>query len=374
MIYLDYAATTPCAPEVVDAMLPFFSSRFANASSIDHIMGADARKAVEEARGHVAALVGANEEDVVFTSGSTEANNLVLRSSTRRVLTSAVEHPSVIEPSKARESSNVCTLPVNGDGVVEPDVLRQAMCGGGPSLVSLMHTNNETGSVNDVLQLGTIAAENDGRFHTDLTQGVLMADFSIRRSPINAVSISAHKIYGPKGVGVLICTPRIRKELDPILLGGGHERALRSGTLNVPGIVGMGAAARLLRNGRAKIQEHVSNLRSQFCEVLGKRFSGTYSINGQSHSGNHILSIRMHGVNNRALLRVTGQEVCFALGSACATNKNEPSYVLRAMGLNEQACNETIRISLGSPTTSDEIVHAATAISNAANLLLEMVA
>lgn len=374
MIYLDYAATTPCAPEVVEAMLPFFTEQFANASSVDHAMGATARRAVEEARGHVAALVGAKEEDVIFTSGSTEANNLVLATS-RFVVTSAVEHPSVLEPTVAHETGSFAVLPVTHDGTVAIQALSEALQQNPRALVSIMHTNNETGAQNDVLSLTEVTAEHGGLFHTDITQGLIHANITLRQSAVHGLSLSAHKIYGPKGVGALICKPVLRRELRGRQLGGGHERGLRSGTLNVPGIVGLGTAARIMCSNRHAIQSHIRELRSHFLSTLESRFSGRISINGaDAESCSHIISIRLHGVNNRALLRGAGQNVSFALGSACATNKNEPSHVLRAMGLEETACNETIRISFGSPTTAEDAIHAATAISDSANRLLEMVA
>lgn len=373
MIYLDYAATTPCDPEVLDAMLPFFTSRFANASSIDHAMGAEARRAVEEARGYVAELVGAKEEDVIFTSGSTEANNLVL-SVDRPIVTSAVEHPSVLEPTISSQRA-VRILPVTTEGIVSETALEDALrdVGLGPSIVSIMHTNNETGAQNDVMSIAAHAAEHNALFHTDLTQGVVSAGFSLRKSAVDAVSISAHKIYGPKGVGALICKSSIRKELRPIALGGAHERGFRSGTINVPGVVGFGAAARLVVRSRGKIQNSIAMARTEFLNNIAERFTGAHTV----HAGacpNHVVSMRLHAVNNRALLRSLAQKVCFALGSACATNKNEPSHVLRAMGLSEDACNETIRISFGMPTTVLQAREAATAIGECANRLLEMVA
>lgn len=372
MIYLDYAATTPCAPEVVEAMLPFFTDSFANASSIDHMMGSTARKAVDDARTTIASLVGAKEEDLVFTSGSTEANNLVLWGTGRRLVLSAVEHPSVLEAVK-REPQSALVLPVTEVGRVRPEQLAAALGNNEPSLVSVMHTNNETGARNDLDALATVAHEHNALFHSDLTQG-LLEPFSFRASPVDAASISAHKIYGPKGVGALIAKPALRKELRALTFGGGHERGFRSGTLNVTGIVGFGMAAKLLSARRNDIVRRITEARAAFLSALQNQFRGAVTVNGDSTAESHILSVRLHGINNRALLTLTAQELCFALGSACATNKNQPSHVLRALGLDDRACNQTIRVSFGLNSAPAEMVRAATLMAEAANSLLNMVA
>lgn len=375
MIYLDYAATTPCDPRVVEAMLPFFSEQFGNASSIDHSMGVQARKAVDQARASIASLVGAKDEDVIFTSGSTEANNLVLAGTRRFAITSMVEHPSVLESvTKRRDRKAYSVLPVNGDGVVTTDSLRAELEGHAGSLVSIISVNNEIGCKNDIGKLSQVSHEHGAFFHSDMTQAFVASHVDFRKSDLDAISMSAHKIYGPKGVGALICKAGLRRETIALAFGGGHERGLRSGTLNVPGIVGFGAAASILEKERGRLARHLVDVRTKFTDVLGNRFSGNLSLNGGKDASPHILSVTLHGVNNRALLRMSGDRLCFSLGSACATNKNEPSHVLKALGLSDRVCNETIRVSFGLGTTNDEATEAATLLASAANGLLELVA
>ncbi|HEX5275179.1 MAG TPA: cysteine desulfurase family protein [Candidatus Rubrimentiphilum sp.] len=374
MIYLDYAATTPCCPEVVEAMLPFFANKFANASSIDHSMGAEARNAVEDARSCVAELVGAKTEDVIFTSGSTEANNLVLSGTNRFVITSATEHPSVLDYVMKCRQDTSSVLAVSNQGKVDEACLRTQLEHCDAALVSIMHTNNETGAMNDLDHLFEAAKDNNALFHSDMSQAFLAAPIDFRKSKYDGISVSAHKLYGPKGVGALICNSRLRNEITPLSFGGGHERGLRSGTLNVPGIVGFGVAAALLKRRFFEINQHVTEMRKTFVGDLLRRFSGAVTINGGDSASPHVLSVTLQGVNNRALLRLASRELCFSLGSACATNKNEPSYVLRALGLSDQQCNETIRISFGAMTTLDDVMTASKLIASSANGLLEMVA
>ncbi len=376
MIYLDYASTTPCDKGVIGAMLPYFSEEFGNASSVDHVMGARARTAVEQARTHVASLVEANPEDVIFTSGSTEANNLVLRTK-RPVVTSSIEHPSVLDTIRSRYPQSRSTLlPVDDNGLITEQVLRAALEDiREPALVSIMFVNNETGARQNMAQLAQIARSHNALFHSDATQGYASDTLGMASAGIEAVSISAHKIYGPKGVGALVCRSSLRRELSALLHGGGHERGLRSGTLNVPGLVGLGEAARL---AKARVNKQVANvqmLRYRFIETLRQQFSGSIVVNGlDATTAAHICSVRLVGVNNRALLKSTSRDLCFSLGSACATTKNEPSHVLVALGQSKREANETIRVSFGAGLIDRDVDAAAHLIAAAANQLLQLVA
>lgn len=370
MIYLDHAATTACAPEVVDAMIPFFRDYFANAASVDHVPGNAMRRAVDDARESVAALVGAKPEDVIFTSGSTEANNLAL-SVDGPVLTTPVEHPSVLDPFAARLRDDDALLAVDAAGRVELVGLRESLAARADALVSIIATNNETGTEQDVESLDALIHESRGMLHLDATQAIGTHTFDMRRTrAVTGISISAHKIHGPKGVGALIATAPLRRRMSPILRGGGHERGFRSGTLNVPGIVGFAVAARLLAAQREGRLERLGALRKCFLDVLKDALGDivTETIQGAAVSP-HVLSVRLHGTNGRALLRAVRDDVAFSLGSACATNKSEPSHVLVALGLDRRAIAETFRISFAWDQSLDDVQHAAAIISEAARTL-----
>lgn len=370
MIYLDNAATTACAPEVVEAMIPLFRDSFANASSIDHIPGAAARRAIDQAREEVAAMVGARAEDVIFTSGSTEANILAL-SVKQPILTTRTEHPSVLDPISARHRTDDEFLKIDQAGVIDLTALRFQMANGRTqALVSVIATNNETGLEQDVESLANAVASSGAILHLDATQAVGTRRINLRGSGIAGLSISAHKIYGPKGIGALVATALLRKAMTPILRGGGHERGFRSGTLNVPGIVGLGVAARLVLGRWPERRKHLSELRSQFLEALTSELGVAVSetIFG-SQASPHILSIRLQGTNGRALLGAVRDEIAFSLGSACATNKAEPSHVLLALGIDKRAIAETVRISFSAEQSVDEVRRAAEILGNAARAL-----
>jgi cysteine desulfurase len=375
MIYLDYAATTPVDTEVFNAMLPFFSEEFANASSVDHVLGSRARAAVERARLQVAQSVGAKPEEVIFTSGSTEANNIVLNTSLT-VLTSAIEHPSILEPARARHpSQHILIIGVDANGIVSPEELSRSLEQlQSPVVVSIMAVNNETGTRQRISDLAAVAKQHGSFFHTDATQAILTERLDMSELLIDALSISGHKIYGPKGVGALVCKSGLRQHLVPLQLGGGHERGLRSGTLNVPGIVGFGEAVRLAQTMRDQRLLHLASLRKNFIETLKTLYNGHIEINGGADVSPHICSVRVVGVNNRALLRSTAAALCYSLGSACATNKAEPSHVLLALGQSKREANETIRLSFGINLTVEQVVEAATILAKSANELLRLVA
>jgi cysteine desulfurase len=367
MIYLDHAATTACAPEVVEAMLPFFRDAFANASSVDHLPGTTARRAVDDAREAVAELVGAKPEDVIFTSGSTEANNLAL-SVSGPVLTTQLEHPSVLDPFAARAHELDASLAVDAAGRVVLDDLRERLTGMTNALVSVIATNNETGTEQDVKALAGVAHGAGAMLHLDATQAVGTRAIDMRQtSGLVGVSISAHKVHGPKGVGALVAISPLRRTMSPVLRGGGHERGFRSGTLNVPGIVGFGVAARLAVLHRLERRQRLTVLRGRFLQVLGEAL-GDYLTETvvDAPVSPHILSVRLRGTNGRALLRAVRDDVAFSLGSACATNKAEPSHVLLALGLDKRTIAETIRVSFAAEQPIEEIERAAAILANAA--------
>jgi cysteine desulfurase len=371
MIYLDNAATTACAQDVVDAMVPYFRETFANASSIDHMPGTAARRAVDEAREAVAELVGARSEDVIFTSGSTEANNLVV-SLQRRVITTSVEHPSILDPLNARKRADDVVVAVDLNGQIDVEFMKRELelCRGN-TLVTVIATNNETGAEQDIGRLLKLTSGVNALLHIDATQAVGTQKFELRRDGLDALSLSAHKFHGPKGIGALVAAPALRKELKAAIRGGGHERGLRSGTLNVPAIVGFGVASKALQQYWKVRRQQLSFLRNSFLgklrQVLGDSVHET--INGEVGVSPHIISLRIQGVNGRALLGATRDDLAFSLGSACATNKAEPSHVLLALGVDKKLIAQTIRISLSHEQSVDEVEAGAALIATAAQQL-----
>jgi cysteine desulfurase len=366
MIYLDHAATTACAPEVVEAMLPYFRDSFANASSIDHLPGIQAKRAVERSRELIAELVGGRVEDVIFTSGSTEANNLILATA-RRVVTTAIEHPSILDPFGVRKNPDDAKVSVDSRGLVNSEELAALIACDRATLVSVIATNNETGVEQDLTQLLASCKDRDVLFHIDATQGVGTTAFDFRRGHLDGLSLSGHKFYGPKGIGALVASSRLRRELRPILRGGGHERGFRSGTLNVPAIVGMGAAAELAIKHRVSRRAKLSELRRYFMatlsNLLGEDIEET--VGGTTRVSPHIASVRIRRTNGRALLGAVREDISFSLGSACATNKAEPSHVLLAMGFDKRATSEVIRVSFSPEQSRTEVEQAATIIAAA---------
>lgn len=364
-IYLDHHATTPTDPRVVEAMLPYFGEIFGNAASRNHGFGRDAANAVAVARRHVGDLLGASASDheIVFTSGATESNNLALKGVARHfggghLITQRTEHPAVLDPCRRleQEGFDVTYLPVDSDGRVNPDGVRRAIRSD-TRLVSVMLVNNEVGTIQPIQAIGSIARENDVLFHTDAVQGV--GRLAVKPSVhADLVSVSAHKIYGPKGVGALYVRRGVERLLRPELEGGGHERARRSGTLNVPGIVGFGEAARLMEEEGLDEAARTGSLRDRLWEAL-QRIGGVH-LNGPlegRHPGN--LNVAFDGLEAEALLAILGQSLAVSAGAACSSLSQEPSHVLRAMGLNDDRAYSSVRFGLGRGTTQDDIEAAA---------------
>ena len=297
MIYLDYAATTPCLPEVIDAMLPYFRTSFGNAASVDHAFGSAAKSAVDRAREQVAALCGANPEDVIFTSGATEANNLALNNNLR-LITGTIEHPSIRDTAQSSSSARrVEWLATDSQGIYSIDQLNDCFNSSEPTMLSLMMVNNEIGTIQPMAELSSTARNHGAILHTDATQAV--AYLALTMEHVDALSLSAHKIYGPKGVGALICKSRLRRHLSPTLYGGGHERGLRSGTLNVPGIVGFGCAADIAISERTKRTNHLTAVRSTFEDTLATIYRRKVRVNAKDSAAPHIMSITLDGVNGQ---------------------------------------------------------------------------
>jgi cysteine desulfurase len=374
-VYLDNQATTPCDPRVVQAMLPWFTEKFGNPHSAEHALGREAEEAVEEARGKVAALIGAEAREIVLTSGATEANNLAIKGAARfaaahgdqrrRVITFATEHKCVLESvhDLAAEGFGPIVLPVRADGLADLNSLAEAAT---PEtlLVSAMAVNNEIGVVSDLAAIGAIARQAGALFHTDAAQAVGKIPLDVNAARIDLLSISAHKLYGPKGVGALYVRRRPRARIAPLFSGGGQERGYRSGTLATPLIVGFGEACAIARVEMVEEAVRLAELRTRLHDAIALRVPGL-ALNGSATS-------RIAGNLNLTFPRITAQalmdavpDLCVSTGSACSSAQVEPSYVLRALGLSDAQAAGTLRLGLGRFTSRADVDFAAEALSSA---------
>jgi cysteine desulfurase len=362
-IYLDHHATTPVAPAVLDAMLPYFAERFGNAASRQHAFGWQADEAVERARQQVARLIGARAKEIVFTSGATEANTLALRGAiaARRerghhVVTVATEHKAVLDTCARleREGCRITVLPVDRDGRVDVDGFAAAL-GDDTVLASLMAANNEIGVLQPIRELAAACRTKGVWFHTDAVQAAGHVPFDVEALGIDLASISAHKMYGPKGVGALYVRRSPKVVLEPQVVGGGQEGGLRAGTLNVPGIVGLGAAAELATADLVAEARRVSALRDRLLAGL------TVALDGVTVSGSmtarlpHNLHVTFAGVDADALMSSLADELAVSSGSACASGSREVSHVMRALGAATGAASGSVRFGLGRGTTAEHV-------------------
>jgi cysteine desulfurase len=374
-VYLDNQATTRCDPRVVQTMLPWFSEDFANPHSVEHVMGRKAEAAVEHARTQVAALLGADAREIVFTSGATEANNIAIKGAARfalrygnerrRIVTIATEHKCVLESvaDLEREGFEPVFLPVRPDGLLDPDVLRDALSV--PTLlVSAMAVNNEIGVIQDIPALAAIAKDAGALFHTDVAQATGKIPIDLSSWRVDLASVSGHKLYGPKGVGALYVRRRPRVRLEPLFSGGGQERGLRSGTLPAPLIVGLGEACRLAAAEMVADAERIATLRDRLLAGLSQAIPGV-RLNGSREAriaGN--LNLTFPAVS-AADLMAAAPDLCVSTGSACSSAEIETSYVLRALGLSDQEAGKTLRIGVGRFTSPADIDYAAAALAAA---------
>lgn len=363
-IYLDYNATTPCDPAVVEAMLPYFTEIYGNAANGYHVLGRLAHRAIEEAREQVAHLINAHSSEILFTAGATESNNLSLfglarasRSAGRdKIVTSSLEHKAVLLPcEKLREEGfEVVILPSDRDGSVSLDAAREAI-DERTLLVSIQTANNEIGTLQPIGEIAALAREHGAIMHTDAAQAVGKVNVDVKALQIDMLSISAHKFYGPKGVGALYLRRGANlRQIQPLVVGGGQESGLRAGTSNVPAIVGMGTAAELCGAGLNEEGKRISNLRATLESVLKEEISGL-TVNGESARRlPNTASLTFPGVDADALL-LNLPELMLGTGSACTSGAIEPSHVLQAIGLSRQAASSTVRVSLGRFTSAPEI-------------------
>ncbi|HEY8551218.1 MAG TPA: cysteine desulfurase family protein [Vicinamibacterales bacterium] len=370
-LYFDAHATTPCDPRVVTAMLPYFTETFGNAASRQHVFGWAAREAVDTARGEIASLIGARPKDIVFTSGATESNNLALKGGAealaargRHLVTVRTEHSSVLDVCSwlQEQGCDVTFLDVDRDGLVDPDRLRAALRDE-TTIVSVMAANNEIGVLQPLEAIGRITRERGILFHVDAVQAAGKVPFDVERVGADLVSLSAHKMYGPKGVGALYVRRRgPAADLRPLLHGGGHERGLRSGTLNVPAIVGFGVAARLCRLEMTQEAETLRALRDRLLARL-ESHPGGVRVNGSTTARlPHNLNVTFQGIDgSRLLLGLT--DVAVSSGAACSSASAAPSHVLMALGLSEAEAKASLRFGLIRGTTAEQVDQAAARVA-----------
>ena len=362
-IYMDNHATTPVDPRVLEAMLPYFAEKFGNAASRNHPFGWAAEEAVENARAQVASLIGAAPKEIVFTSGATESDNLMLkgvaeasRDKGNHLIANCIEHKAVLDTCKRLEDSGftVTFLPVQRDGRVDPESVSNAIT---PKtiLITTMYANNEIGVINPIAEIGRVAKEHGILFAVDAAQAVGKVSVDVEKDNIDLLAISGHKIYGPKGVGALYVrrhNPRV--QLSAILDGGGHERGIRSGTLNVPGIVGLGKACEIAQKEMAQESQRLTGLRDRLRAGLESKLDGILVNGSMEYRLANNLNVSFANVDSEALLMGL-DDVAVSSGSACTSATLEPSYVLKSLGLDEDLAHSSIRFGLGRFNTQEEV-------------------
>lgn len=381
-IYLDYQATTPCDPRVVEAMLPYFSEHFGNAASRSHPFGWAAEKAVEDARASIARALNAKPKEIIFTSGATESDNIAVlgvaemyKEKGNHIITCLTEHKAVLDPCKHLEQLgyDITWLKPDRYGQVSPAQVADAITDR-TILITLMHGNNEIGTLHPIRDIGAVAKEHGVLLHTDAAQTFGKEPIDVQEMGIDLLSISGHKVYAPKGIGVLYVRrkgPRVR--VAPVLFGGGHERGIRSGTLNVPSIVGLGKAAELAIEEMAEERVRIRGLRDRLRDGIMDRLEYVY-INGHPEA-----EWRLDGNLNLAFAYVEGEalmmgikDIAVSSGSACTSASLEPSYVLRAIDVGEELAHTSIRFGLGRFTTDEEVTYAIQEVVGQVERLREM--
>ena len=379
-IYLDHNATTPCDPRVVDAMIPYFTQSFGNAASRNHPFGWQAEEAVDYAREQVAKLVGADPKEIIFTSGATEGDNLAIKgvfemyaSKGNHIITCNIEHKAVLDTCKhiEKEGGEVTYLKVKPNGLVDLAELEAAIK---PTtiLIAIMYANNEIGTVNPVKEISAIARKHGVLFFSDAVQAVGKIPVDVNKDGIDLLTFSAHKMYGPKGVGALYVrrkNPRVKvtAQID----GGGHERGMRSGTLNVPGIVGFGKACEIANNEMATETARISQLRDKLENAL-LQVEESYLNGDKEQRLPHVTNISFKYVEGEGLMMGFNKNIAVSSGSACTSASLEPSYVLKALGLGDDLAHSSLRFGLGRFTKEEEIDYTIEQVTNTVNKLREM--
>jgi len=379
-IYLDHNATTPCDPRVVEAMVPYFTNNFGNAASRNHPFGWQAEEAVDYAREQVAKLIGADPKEIIFTSGATEADNLAIKgvfemyaSKGNHIITCNIEHKAVLDTCKhiEKEGGEVTYLKVKENGLIDLAELETAIR---PNtiLIAIMYANNEIGTVMPMKEISAIAKKKGILVFSDATQAIGKIPVNVNTDGIDLMAFTAHKMYGPKGVGALYVrrkNPRVKvtAQID----GGGHERGMRSGTLNVPGIVGFGKACEICMNEMTEESARIGKLRDKLQEALLK-IEESYLNGDKEHKLPHVTNISFKYVEGEGLMMGFNKNIAVSSGSACTSASLEPSYVLKALGLGDDLAHSSLRFGLGRFTTEDQIDYTIEQVTNTVNKLREM--
>ncbi len=380
-IYLDNNATTPCDPRVVEAMLPYFYDKPGNAASRNHPFGWEAEEAVDYARGQVADLIKVDPKEIIFTSGATEADNLALKGifemykrKGNHIITPKTEHKAVLDACKKIEKmgGEVTYIDVRNDGLIDLQVLENAIQSN-TILVSVMWANNETGVIQPMKEIGAICAKHGVLLFSDATQAVGKIPVYPRETGVHLMAFSAHKMYGPKGVGALYVSrknPRVKvtAQID----GGGHERGMRSGTLNVPGIVGLGEASRIAKIEMTQEAERLSKLRDRLEAAFLKNLEEVYVNGNIEHRMPHVTNLSFKHVEGEGLMMTFNQDIALSSGSACTSASLEPSYVLIALGLGDDLAHSSLRFSLGRFNTEEDIDFTIQSISKGVNHMRDL--
>jgi len=376
---MDYQATTPLDPRVMEAMLPYFTTKFGNPHSRSHSFGWEAENAVEEARSDVAKLIGAEAKEIIFTSGATESNNLAIKGIAKfygnkknHIITVVSEHKCVLDACRhlEQEGIKITYLPIKPNGIIDLEVLKNAI-NDQTMLVSVMAVNNEIGVIQPLKEIGKICRERGVFFHSDIAQGFGKIPIDVNDCNIDLASISGHKIYAPKGIGALYVRKKPRVRLTPLINGGGQERGMRSGTLPTPLIVGLGVAAKIAYNEMEKDTKHVNDLFDRFLNNINSKISEVY-LNGdkdQRYKGN--LNLSFAGAEGESIILAI-KDLAVSSGSACTSASLEPSYVLRSMGVDEELAHTSIRFGIGRFSTEQEIDYAAKLICSKIDKLREL--
>ena len=362
-IYLDHASTTPTDPEVVEAMLPWFTEEFGNPSTV-YSLGLTAASAVQEARESIAGMIGAEADEIYFTSGGTESDNWAitgaadaLRKKGRHLITSTIEHHAILETMEYLEKRGceVTRVPVDSGGLVDPEDVRKAIR---PDtvLVSIMHGNNEVGTVEPIAEIGKITREAGVLFHSDVVQTAGKMPLDVNELGLDMLSMSAHKFYGPKGVGLMYMRKRTR--ITPLFHGGAQERGRRAGTSNVPGIVGMAKALELCRGRMVEDAAREAELRNRLWADLSNSIEAIYPNGDMTHRLPNNLNVRLDGIEGESMILMLDMEgICVSSGSACTTGSLEPSHVLLGLGIPQESAHGSLRVTLGRSTTAEHIDH-----------------
>ena len=378
MIYMDHSATSPVDPEVFEAMKPYFIDSFGNASTL-YSLGREGKKAMESAREEVASIIGAEPKEIIFTSGGTESDNIAilgtaykLKNKGNHIITSDIEHPAVDETCKYLEKNgfNVTYLPVYNDGIVKIKDLEDAITDK-TILITIMHANNEIGTIQPISEIGKIARENKIYFHTDAVQTVGKIPVNVKELNVDMLSLSAHKLYGPKGIGALYLRQGVR--IEPIMHGGGHEKGIRPGTENVPGIVGLGKACSIAKENLQRDAQKLISLRDMLIDGVLAENEDSYLNGHRTKRLPNNANFRFTGIEGESLiLHLDAKGIATSTGSACSSIKLEPSHVLMAIGLKEVEAHGSLRISLGHENTEEDIKYTITAIKEVVEKLRKM--